>query len=98
MSILKQCTSATFPLPVLRKLCSALGYHHHGIGEHTHLIDDLQKWHSVLVAAPVDSPFDFFRHFEQASKLDLSAQAGAHGLSCAGSTDVIRTMLADHFT
>jgi hypothetical protein len=41
---------------------------------------------------------DFFKHFERSTKMELLTHAGAHGLSCSGTTDEIRTPLVDHFT
>jgi hypothetical protein len=87
-----------FPLDVIRTVCAGLGYRYSGVGERLYLKRELLKRHDRLLTHSTETPIDFFKHFERITKTDLLAQAGAHGLSCSGSTDEVRTLLADHFT
>jgi hypothetical protein len=87
-----------FPLDVIRTICGGLGFHYSSVGERPCLKCELQKRHSQLLTRRAEAPVNFFKHFERSTKMEFLAHAGAHGLSCSGSTDDIRILLAHHFT
>jgi hypothetical protein len=97
-ALLDIISNPNFPLDVIRTICAGLGYHYSGVGERQYLKYEVQKRHSQLLTHSVNAPVDFFKRFERATKQELLAHAGAHGLTCSGSTDEIRTLLAGHFT
>lgn len=78
-----------FPLDVIQTICAGLSYHYSDVGKHPYLKCELQKRHSQLLTHYVEAPVNFFKHFEQSTKMELLAHAGAHGLLCLGSTDEI---------
>ncbi|KAF8225898.1 hypothetical protein L208DRAFT_1380472 [Tricholoma matsutake] len=87
----------SFPLPLLREICNALGLHMAGRDERDFLLSGLEV-QSILAANTAGmSCTSSFLGLNIMRKPALLALAASHGISCAGSVDDLRGILWQHF-